>query len=402
MTSPLIQLNETKKYFSTTLSAQRRLVLDRFLASLRRKEISSRPEERFLAIDGVNLEISRGETVGVIGHNGAGKSTLLKLLAGQLQPDAGKVETTGQITEMFNLTAGFKADFSGRQNIHLGGLVRGLASEYLREVEQAIIDFSELGEKIDRPFGTYSQGMKLRLGFGLAIHSTPDILLIDEVLAVGDLQFRNKCLRQLDAMKSRTATVLVTHSTGQALDFCSRVIVMHQGQVAYDGSPEKAVSIYRSLTEDKEPSLATGPVLESDDLVDVRDMSVNTQPGAGARAVDIELRAVIHAIQPPHSLTASIMVYTEDGTEVFSVGNPDLIKSQKLNAGQDLGIEVKIPSLRLSPGTYKCILSLRDGTALIHRTPMGSFTVDGNHRTKWGVLSPLAEWDAEILESQPL
>ncbi len=193
----------------------------------------------------INLTIKNGEAVGLIGVNGSGKSTLLKLMTKIIYPNKGKVTTNGKLTSLLELGAGFHQDFTGRENIYFNASIFGLSKKEIDERIDDIIAFSELGEYIDNPVRTYSSGMYMRLAFAVAINVDTDILLVDEVLAVGDMHFQDKCIEKMKELKSQGKTmVFVTHSLNVVKDFCNRAIWIDEGVVRADGKPEKVIDEY--------------------------------------------------------------------------------------------------------------------------------------------------------------
>jgi ABC-type polysaccharide/polyol phosphate transport system ATPase subunit len=197
------------------------------------------------ALDGVTLRVPRGQTVGIVGRNGAGKSSTLKVLAGIIPLDSGRVEIGGQVVSLLELGAGFGRDFSGRENILLIGALHGLNREQIEAKMDDIIAFSELGDFIDVPVKTYSSGMFVRLGFAIAAHLDADVLLIDEVLAVGDEAFQRKCEQRIAAQVSAGATlVLVSHDAALVERTCERVVVLDGGKVAFDGEAREGMAFY--------------------------------------------------------------------------------------------------------------------------------------------------------------
>ncbi len=199
----------------------------------------------FWAVKNVYLDIPNGSTVGIIGENGAGKSTLLKLLTGITQPTTGTVQVMGRVASLLELGAGFHPEFSGRENIHLNCSILGMSPEEIDERLQSIIDFSELGEFIERPVKTYSSGMYVRLGFSVAASVNPDIFIIDEALSVGDEHFKGKCTNRLNEFREQGKTIIfVSHDMGSVKSMCQRVVLMDQGEVLKQGSAEKVADEY--------------------------------------------------------------------------------------------------------------------------------------------------------------
>lgn len=198
----------------------------------------------------INLDIKKGETVALIGTNGSGKSTLLKLMTKILYPNKGTLETNGKLTSLLELGAGFHPDFTGRENIYFNAAIFGLTRQEIDKRLNDIIAFSELGEYIDNPVRTYSSGMYMRLAFSIAINVDAEILLIDEILAVGDQHFQEKCFAKLREMKNSAKTiVIVTHSLHQVKELCTRAIWIYNGEVKMDGNPAEVVDEYLKVCQ---------------------------------------------------------------------------------------------------------------------------------------------------------
>jgi len=219
-----------------------------------------RSAEVFWAVRHVSLEIEPGEAIALVGHNGSGKSTLLKTIAGVLMPDEGEVLVQGRISPMIELGAGFDPELSGRDNIYLNGALLGFSRKQMQAKFQRIVDFSELGDFIDLPVKNYSSGMYARLGFAIAQDVEPDILIVDEVLAVGDERFQEKCKRRIQDFRASGVTfVFVSHALSTARELCPRAAVLHHGRLAFDGATDPAWERYREL----ERGPAPGPVFQA-------------------------------------------------------------------------------------------------------------------------------------------
>jgi len=211
-------------------------------------EIKRIKNSRFLALDNISFSIFDKDVVGIIGKNGAGKSTLLSLIAGVIKPSSGKIKVYGRIAPLLELGAGFHPDLTGYENIILNGILLGMTKKEIMKKIDSIIEFSELGDFIFQPIRIYSSGMLSRLGFSIAVHVNPDILLIDEVLSVGDMKFQEKCINKiLEFKKIGKTIVFVSHDIGTVKKLCNRVLVIHNHKLIYDGKVEKGVEIYENL-----------------------------------------------------------------------------------------------------------------------------------------------------------
>ena len=209
---------------------------------------NNRKEKRVI-LKNINIEIKKGETVALIGVNGSGKSTLLKLMTKIIFPNKGKVETFGKLTSLLELGAGFHPDFSGRENIYFNASIFGLTRKEIDKRLEEIINFSELGELIDNPVRTYSSGQYMRLAFSVAINVDAEILLIDEILSVGDQHFQEKCFNKMKELKKQGKTmVFVTHSMDSVRLLCDRAIWLYEGEVKMDGNTSKVIEEYLRVT----------------------------------------------------------------------------------------------------------------------------------------------------------
>ena len=227
-----------------------------------RRQYDRKKDTYFLALDQVNLQVSSGEIVGIVGRNGAGKSTLLRLIGEVGRPDEGHIQVNGKIGALLELGAGFHPELTGRENIFINGMIAGLTREEIADQFSDIVNFAELEDSIDNPLRTYSSGMQLRLAFAVSVHTSPDVLLIDEVLAVGDIAFQRKCLERINTFKQQGCAILiVSHDTVQIREMCDRAMWMRDGRIVATGDPENVVDQYENammaetekLTQSGEP-----------------------------------------------------------------------------------------------------------------------------------------------------
>lgn len=218
--------------------------------------------EEFWAVKDVNLEVKRGECLGLIGRNGAGKTTLLRMLNGLIKPDQGRIEMRGRVGALIALGAGFNPLLTGRENIYVNASVLGISKREIDKTFDEIVDFAEVGQFIDAPVQTYSSGMQVRLGFAIATTLRPAILLLDEVLAVGDTAFRAKCFERIGKLLSGIGVIFVSHDENQVRRICDRVVVLKGGHVRYVGPTNEGLRIYRSENEHSMSSqLVSSPLI---------------------------------------------------------------------------------------------------------------------------------------------
>jgi len=238
----------SKSFKRQTLGGSYTTLKSSMLRAFRSRRAASRQYTH--VIKNLTLRIPEGLSVGVIGKNGSGKSTLLKLITGIYHPDAGTARVHGRVAALIELGAGFHPDFTGRENLYLGGVIHGLSKKEIDERFDAIVKFAELEEVIDDPVRTYSSGMFMRLGFSLAVHTDPDILLVDEVLAVGDAAFVSKCKERIAQLKREGKTlVLVTHDLDAVRMWCDEALWLHDGEVRDRGEPRRVIDHYREFIE---------------------------------------------------------------------------------------------------------------------------------------------------------
>lgn len=209
----------------------------------------------FYALRDVSFSVAHGETFGIIGRNGSGKSTVLKLIAGVMAPTEGEVRVAGRICPLIELGAGFHPDLTGRENLHLNASILGMKSREIEERYDEIVEFAELAEFMEMPVKRYSSGMYIRLGFAIAVHSDPSVLLVDEVLSVGDGPFQEKCLRKMREIQARGVTILlVSHSMELVAQFCHGALLLHEGRVVAEGDTDGVIREYEAMVESVAPT----------------------------------------------------------------------------------------------------------------------------------------------------
>lgn len=227
---PIIEFKNVSKRFTLQKQKTFKELLPAFLQGKKTKK-------EFWALKNINFTINRGETVGIIGPNGSGKSTILKLIAGVMSPTKGSVTTKGTVSPLIELGAGFHSELTGRENIYLNGSILGLKQKEINKNYEEIVDFAELRSFIDQPIKYYSSGMYMRLGFSVAIHTNPEILIIDEILSVGDIEFQKKCMTRMEEFKKRGITILyVSHNPNSVQNFCTSAIYIKKSKIIDQGN----------------------------------------------------------------------------------------------------------------------------------------------------------------------
>ena len=261
-----------------------------------------KPKADFWAVRDVTFEVSPGEALGIIGPNGAGKSTLLKLLAGITAPTEGEISLRGRISALLEVGSGFHPELTGLENVFLSGAILGMMRQEINDKIERIIDFADVRSFIDVPVKRYSSGMIVRLGFSVTAHLEPDILLLDEVLAVGDVAFQKKCLERILELKRQATVVFISHDLNAVRQLCDRVIVMHHGQIEYDGEPEGAISAYNRLARfHASPKWTPGSGVRDAEIVALEFLDMDGSPAQLVRTGDplrIRLEYVAHAHTP--------------------------------------------------------------------------------------------------------
>jgi ABC-2 type transport system ATP-binding protein len=317
------------------------------------------------ALRELDLGVSAGEALGVIGANGTGKTTLLKLVAGITHPTEGAVEVAGAVASLIELGAGFHPDLSGRENVYLNGAILGLSSRTIRRRFDSIVDFAEIARFIDSPVKHYSSGMYARLGFAVAAHVDADVLLLDEVLAVGDVRFQSKCYRKMtDLLAQGTATVLVSHNPYVIRDYCTRAILLEQGRLAREGTPLDVIREYQTRLAAAEAAAAPlAPAPEDEALaLDVRGPAIRHEAGiptvVGGTPVAFEIRW-----RAPRPVERPVI-----GLEIEAFGSPvrasyatdfdGVLLPQRARAGT---LRLRFERFDFPVGTYRLGLVLSDG-----------------------------------------
>ncbi|MDP9074763.1 MAG: polysaccharide ABC transporter ATP-binding protein [Actinomycetota bacterium] len=344
------------------------------------------------ALRDIDLEIGKGETVGIVGRNGAGKSTLLRLLAGVSQPSAGRLTIRGRIAPLLSVGVGFHQEMTGRENVFVNGMLLGLTRPQIRAMFDRIVAFADLADFIDTPVKFYSTGMFMRLGFSVAIHVAPDVLIVDEVLAVGDIAFQLRCINRMrELQQSGTTIVFVSHSMHAVHLLCPRTVVVHRGQIAYDGPTETAIARYHQLlASGDEHNPAAGVRVLSRELV----LADGTPVDDVTQDQTLTYRLVLGFDQPVDGPGIVFRVLGEDGTLAYSMQTPIGEVWRKYLAGEEAAVAIEFRPRLGGGGTFHINVDVTDsGSVVLVSDPNGpSFFVPPRH----GVAGP-AELEATIV-----
>jgi ABC-type polysaccharide/polyol phosphate transport system ATPase subunit len=276
------------------------------------------PQEPFWALQNIDLEVAEGTTAGLLGHNGSGKSTLLKCIAGILRPTTGEIVTRGRVAALLELGAGFQAELTGRENIYLNGAILGMSRKELARRFDDIVGFAELDQFIDTQVRFYSSGMYIRLGFAIAVNVEPDILLVDEVLAVGDESFQRKCLDRVEQFQREGRTiVVVSHAPDLVRRICQSATVLDHGEIVASGDPDEAVKVFREHLRMAPPRARPGEPPPVDDRVRVTDVEFR-HPGQPERAFlhpgePLSIVARFEVDAPVDDPVFTLMIYDGEG-----------------------------------------------------------------------------------------
>ena len=325
-------------------------------------------KDEFWALKKISFELKRGETLGIIGANGSGKSTLLRLIAGIYPPDNGEIHLKGRVGSLIAIGAGFHPHMSGRENIYLNGTILGMTRSEVKKNFDAIVSFSEIGDFLDAPVSSYSSGMKVRLGFSIAIHIKPEILLVDEVLSVGDFSFQKKSSEKIQELRKRTSTIFVSHSMRQIFRICDRAILIDNGRSLLVDSVEKVVSAYINLNIKNNSIKKDLIVHEINNSVKGINLTFMDEHGTETESFyfkkSLKILITVDTLEYFKNILCSITVSSPEGSIVTVVNSDSICCS--LKAGKNK-IICLLDKVRLIPGSYyfKIKLSLKAGGLIL-------------------------------------
>jgi ABC-2 type transport system ATP-binding protein len=363
---------------------------------------ASRDYRELHALDGISFEIRQGEFFGIVGRNGSGKSTLLKLLASIYRADSGSIEIAGRLAPFIELGVGFNQELTARENVLLNGVMMGLTPKEVRERQDSVIDFAELHDFADLKLKNYSSGMLVRLAFSVMLEADADVLLIDEVLAVGDASFQQKCADAFHRMKTEGRTiVLVTHDMNAVEEYCHRALLLADGKVQFIGDPAEAGRDYLKLNFEAAGESPTGSVGGGSEGAQLLSCRIEDAAGEEAASIesreDIRVRTDIELLRETSSAVhVGFVVTNADGLGVFEFGelmNPE-DQAEPYPAGQRFSLLGKVEN-RLAPGRYFLHVGVTSaGGISTYAENAATFVVFGGPKTN-GVISPMLQFEVE-------
>ncbi len=353
-----IAVKEVWKRYGMPLRPYLRRQLDR----LRGHDVSDRSAYGPWALRDISFEVKKGESLGIVGKNGAGKSTLLKLIAGVSPATFGSLQVNGRLFPMIELAAGIHRDLTGRENIKLLGAIMGFTPRQMEEKIPFVEDFAELGEWLDKPVWQYSSGMQARLGFSVAVNVDADILLIDEVLSVGDVNFQKKCLNRMDELSNSGVTIIfVTHSPYAIERLCERAIYIHEGRITAAGTPDDILNAYFLKSMDKSTVIAGKDILSADlregtgafrvTGITLHDVVSGGEVTGFSTGESVDVRIALSVKEPVKSYHFSLRIVDPASTVVSCVDVPMSARSA-LGLQRDGILQCRIENINLLPGQY--------------------------------------------------
>jgi ABC-type polysaccharide/polyol phosphate transport system ATPase subunit len=391
-----------RKHFATLKSA---LLSGNLLRDLK-------PDETFQALRGVSFDVPAGRTLGIIGRNGSGKSTMLKLIAGIGKPTAGRVVVDGRVSALIELGAGFHPEISGRENVYINGMMLGLSKKDIARRFDDIVAFAELEEFIDAPVKTYSSGMYVRLGFAVAINVDPDVLLVDEVLAVGDEAFTHKCLDKFADFKRRGKTILiVTHQLDLVQRFCDEALWLDQGVVKTQGDPKRVIDAYllhvaagenaamkrgrESFSDGASPENDSRPLRWGSREVEITRVELAAPPGPTnvfESGSPMEIRMQVRASVPTRDFVFGIAIFNAEGICCYGT-NTHIEGATPGELTGDADVRVAIDRLDLTEGSYTVDVAVHreNGTPYDYHRRLYPFRVTSRVKDV-GIYRPRHRW----------
>jgi len=408
MEQPIIKVENLSKAYHLGEHAQYDAIRD-VLANLFKKK---HYHDRFLALDGIDFEVKTGEVVGIIGRNGSGKSTLLKVLSQITPPTTGKITLRGRVASLLEVGTGFHPELTGRENIYLNGAILGMTRHEIKQKFNDIIEFADINKFLDTPVKHYSSGMRVRLAFAVAAHLEPEILLVDEVLAVGDMEFQKKCLGKMDSISKEGRTVLfVSHNMQTVRSLCSRAILLDHGKIICNSDVNTVINQYENyhVKDISEVDWKdSGPAISSAQLVKTGALNNGKPIGTEFPTEQLLEIYISFNVKTPAKIGTTILVHNQEGQLLFySLSNHDPnMQTKTLSEGIHRNV-CTIPANLLSPGKYSISVGLWEGLyepGIIERDVLHIVgrsdglikgrSIDGHDDN--GLIAPLLSWSSHL------
>jgi ABC-2 type transport system ATP-binding protein len=359
---------------------------------------SKRTFERQEALKDVSFEVKKGEFFGIVGRNGSGKSTLLKLLAGIYSPSKGAIHVNGKLTPFIELGVGFSPELTGRENVFLNGALLGFNRKEMNSMYNEIVAFAELERFMDQKLKNYSSGMQVRLAFSIAIQAKSDILVLDEVLAVGDEGFQQKCFKYFGQLKKDSKTVIfVTHDMNSFKEYCDRGILIDSGKIVYKGEPILLSAEYQMLNSAK----GLGAVDKKSELSfddSIQAVRLNGESTTILkRSEDLEIDINVVPKSSSNNVVVGVSIVRSDDVYVAFHDSRKLLKDLSLTANKPYRFKYKLKAGQFMPGAYRVDIALYDGKDqyIDLKSSAGKFVVVGEDKSKAGIVNMQGEWSCE-------
>jgi lipopolysaccharide transport system ATP-binding protein len=398
---PIIEVQGLSKKYQIIANRPRYLSLRDSITDIFKLKNQNKKED-FWALQDINFTIEAGESIGIIGKNGAGKSTLLKILSRITPPTKGSVVLRGRLASLLEVGTGFHPELSGRENVYFNGSILGLKKAEIDKKFDEIIDFSGVESFIETPLKHYSSGMKLRLAFAVAAHLEPEILIIDEVLAVGDTEFQKKCLGKMDDVSKSGRTVLfVSHNLGAVQKLCSRGIVLNKGIIDIDAPIDKAVEVYSNTEQDVENAERYFKVAKEIGISKLTILnSANQCTTQFCFGEPFEIRIDIETSVSFKNMAVVIGIDNQQNERLFTCSSDHINSLYEIEIEKKNRVSARFENLILHPGTYHVFLSLRIGTTVYDNIfNAGSFNISTNpfediypYIGHWGIMRINPVW----------
>jgi teichoic acid transport system ATP-binding protein len=358
----------------------------------------------FKALDNISFEIKKGETVGIVGKNGSGKSTLLQILAGTLNATHGNVSVNGRVAALLELGSGFNPEFTGRENVYLNGAIMGLSENEIRERMPIIEQFAEIGDFIDQPVKTYSSGMFVRLAFACAINVDPDILIVDEALAVGDMQFQLKCIDKMKTFQKQGKTILfVTHDTYSVKNFCSQALWLMDGKVHLRGSVNTVIEAYEDFMKYSQtnaegpviPEAVNNSVLTINKVEFLNEQNTKTQDFKFGETVTVKVDYTLHSSM--EGIVGGVALFDKQNTYICGL-NTKLDNYKLPSQPGRYSLKIQYDKLNLLPGTYYVDVGFFESSGIVrldYKSRCGYFRINSGDYFAEGIVCFKHKWIIE-------